>query len=271
MTYANTPSSRGPGRPARLSRDQVIEAALETADAGGLEALTMQNIARHVGAEAMSLYRHVANKDEILDAIVDRVYAEIVLPTEGADWRLTMRERAVSTRDALRRHPWAISLMESRRRPGPANLRQHDRMVGILLDAGYSAATATHIYNVIDSYVYGFALQEESLPFDTAEELAEVGAEILAAVDADEYPHLVTVSAGLLEAGFDYGAEFEVGLDLVLDAVARLRPDAAVIGPGSVSRRSGAPANPGSSGSAPARASGSRTRGGSTRRGLPRG
>jgi AcrR family transcriptional regulator len=270
MTYANAPSSRGPGRPARLSRDQVIDAALEVADAGGLEALTMQNIAHHLGAEAMSLYRHVANKDEILDAIVDRVYGEIVLPAEGARWKLSMRERAVSTRDALRRHPWAISLMESRRRPGPANLRQHDRMVGVLLDAGYSAATATHIYNVLDSYIFGFAIQEHSLPFDSAEELAEVGAEILAAVDPDEYPHLVAVSSGLLEAGFDYGAEFEVGLDLVLDAVARLRPDAAESGRG-VSRRSGAPANPGSSGSRRARASGWRRPGGSTRRGPPPG
>src|SRR6187402_3712337 len=142
-------ANRKPGRPARLSREAVLRAALEVADEGGLEALTMQRVGEAVGAEAMSLYRHVRNKEDLLDGVVDLVFAEIELPPAGVDWRTAMRERAVSARDVLRRHQWAIGLMESRSQPGPANMRHHDAVLGLLLAAGFTSAAATHAYNLL--------------------------------------------------------------------------------------------------------------------------
>jgi AcrR family transcriptional regulator len=204
-----------------LSRDRVLRAALELADEGGIGALTMQQIGRRLGVEAMSLYRHVRNKDDILDGIVDFVFAEIELPADRSNWRTVLRARSISTRAALRRHPWAITLMESRLAPGPSNLRSHDEMLAVLLDAGFSAAMATHASNLVDSYVLGFALQETNFPFSNAEELAAVGEQMLAQVPADQYPNLVRVSDELLASGFDYRDEFEFGLDLILDGIAR--------------------------------------------------
>ena len=210
-------------RPKRapLSRDRVLRAALELADEGGIGALTMQQIGRRLGVEAMSLYRHVRNKDDILDGIVDLVFAEIELPADRSSWRTVLRARSISTRAALRRHPWAITLMESRMAPGPANLRSHEDTLAVLLDAGCSATMATHAYNLVDSYVLGFALQETNLPFSNAEELAAVGEQLLAQVPADQYPNLVRVSGELLASGFDYRDEFEFGLDLILDGIER--------------------------------------------------
>ena len=215
MTRRTTPK-RAP-----LNRDRVLRAALELADGGGTGALTMQEIGRRLGVEAMSLYRHVRNKDEILDGIVDLVFAEVELPADRSSWRTVLRARSISTRAALRRHPWAITLMESRMAPGPANLRSHEDTLSVLLNAGCSATTATHAYNLVDSYVLGFALQEVNLPFSNAEELAIVGDELLAQVPADAYPNLVRVGNELLASGFDYGNEFEFGLDLILDGIGR--------------------------------------------------
>jgi len=211
------------GTRAPLSRDRVLRAALELADEGGSGALTMQAIGRRLGVEAMSLYRHVRNKDDILDGIVDLVFAEIELPADRSSWRTALRARSISARAALRRHPWAITFMESRMAPGPANLRSHDDALSVLLDSGFSATTATHAYNILDSYVLGFALQEVNLPFSNAEELAAMGEELLSQVPADQYPNSVRVSSELLAAGFDYGDEFEFGLDLILDGIARVR------------------------------------------------
>ncbi len=215
MTRRTTPK-RAP-----LSRDRVLRAALELADGGGIGALTMQQIGRRLGVEAMSLYRHVRNKDDILDGIVDLVFAEVELPADRSSWRTAVRARSISARAALRRHPWAITLMESRMAPGPANLRSHDDTLAVLLDAGFSAIVATHAYNLVDSYVLGFALQEVNMPFSNAEELAAVGELALAQVPADQYPSFVRVSAELLASGFDYAAEFEFGLDLILDGIER--------------------------------------------------
>ncbi len=216
MTRQTTPK-RAP-----LSRDRVLRAALELADEGGSGALTMQGIGRRLGVEAMSLYRHVHNKDDILDGIVDLVFAEIELPADRSSWRTVLRARSISARAALRRHPWAITLMESRLTPGPANLRSHEDTVSVLLDSGCSATTATHAYNLVDSYVLGFALQEVNMPFSNAEELAAVGELLIARVPADQYPNLVRVAAELLASGFDYADEFEFGLDLLLDGIERV-------------------------------------------------
>ena len=220
---ARSVDRRRPGRPARLSRDQVLTAALAIADAEGLEAVTMQRVARAVGAEPMSLYRHVANKEDLLDGLVDLVYAEIALPSPDEPWRAAMRRRTASARDVLRRHAWAVALMESRRHPGPANLAHHEAVTANLLGAGFTAASATRAYNLVDSYLFGFVLQEHALPVGTPEDLAAIGPEILASY-GDRYPNLGRVASELIAAGFDYAAEFEVGLDLILDTLERAFP-----------------------------------------------
>lgn len=219
MTRRTTQKKRAP-----LTRDRVLRAALEVADEGGTAALTMQRIGARLGVEAMSLYRHVHNKDDILDGIVDLVFAEIELPADRSDWRTVLRAHSISTRAALRRHPWAITLMESRLTPGPANLRAHEDILTVLLDAGCSAVMATHAYNLVDSYVLGFALQEANFPFSNAEELAAMSEGLLANLQADEYPSSARVARELLASGFDYADEFEFGLDLILDAIGPVLP-----------------------------------------------
>jgi AcrR family transcriptional regulator len=204
-----------------LTRARILRAALELADEGGVASLTMQAIGRRLGVEAMSLYRHVRNKDDILDGLVDLAFEEIKLPADRSAWRAAIRARSFSERAMLRRHPWAITLLESRMAPGPANLRSHDEMLAVLVDAGFSAAMATHAYNLVDSYVLGFALQEVNLPFESADDLAELGPGLLAQVPADTYPTFVRVSEELLASGFDYRAEFEFGLDLILEGIER--------------------------------------------------
>src|SRR6266508_448536 len=136
----------------RLSRARVLRAAIAHADAGGLEAVTMRNLAEELEVAPMALYRHVANKDDLIDAMIDVVFSEISLPLGGADWRTAMRQRAISVREALSRHRWAIGLMESRRSPGPANLRHHDAVLGCLRAAGFSIEMTAHAYSVLDSY-----------------------------------------------------------------------------------------------------------------------
>jgi AcrR family transcriptional regulator len=203
-----------------LSRERILRAALELADDGGLESLTMHNIGQQLGVEAMSLYRHVENKEDILTGLVDLVLSEVGLPASGADWRDALRQRAISARQAFARHRWAIGLVESRMQPGAATLRHHEWVLGVLLEAGFSGAMAGHAYNLLDSYIYGFALQEASMPFTTAEEQAEVGQALLEQF-ADDYPNMTRVATEFLESGAEYSAEFEFGLDLILDGIER--------------------------------------------------
>ena len=209
-----------------LSRQRVLQAAMRLADEGGIGALSMRKLAQELGVEAMSLYHHVANKDDVLDGMVDVVFGEIDLPSGEAGWKEAMRRRAISAREALRRHPWAIGLMESRSTPGPANLRHHDAVLGILRKAGFSVELAGHAYSLLDSYVYGFALTEASLPFDTPEETAEVAQAIMAEFPADAYPHLTELAVEhVLQPGYDYGDEYGFGLDLILDGLERALGD----------------------------------------------
>lgn len=204
-----------------LSHERVLAAAAALADEAGLEGLTMRAIGERLGAEAMSLYRHVRDKDDLLDGLVDQVFSEVELPADPRDWKVAMRGRAVSLREALARHPWAIALMESRTHPGPANLRHHDWVLRVLRRAGFDSTMATHAYNVLDSFIYGFALQELNLPFRTAEELAQMGPAMLQQIPADLYPDLADVAAELIASRFDYGKEFDFGLELILDALER--------------------------------------------------
>jgi AcrR family transcriptional regulator len=206
----------------RLSRERVLRAAIALADESGIESLTMRRLGQQVGVEAMSLYNHVANKDEILDGMVDFVFGEVALPSPSADWKTAMRDRTSSARDALRRHPWAIGRMESRLTPGPATLRHHDAVIGALRNAGFTVELAAHAYSAIDSYLYGFAMQELNLPFHTPEEIAAMAAAFLDHFPADDYPHLTELTTEhVLQPRYDYGNEFEFGLDLILDGLQR--------------------------------------------------
>lgn len=210
-----------------LSRDTVLAAALALADEAGLAALTMRRVAQRLGVEAMSLYHHVANKDAILDGLVDLVFAEVELPTPEEAWRPAMRRRAASLRAALRRHPWAVGLLESRRNPGMETLRHHDAVLGSLRTGGFTLAGAAHAFSLLDSYVYGFAVQEASLAFDVTgqrpEELAALATGILAALPED-LPHFnEMVRDHALQPGYAYAAEFDIGLDLLLDGLERAR------------------------------------------------
>ena len=194
------------------------------ADAEGIDALTMRRLARELDVEAMSLYYHVANKDDMLDGMVDTVIGEIDLPVIDGGWRPEMRRRALSAHDVLGRHPWAGALMDSRTNPGPASLRYYDAVIGCLREGGFSIALAAHALAAIDAYVYGFGLQEMSLPFDTEEEAADVAGALLEALPADEYPYMAELIVDhVLRPGYDFGAEFEWGLDLILDGFERLR------------------------------------------------
>jgi AcrR family transcriptional regulator len=217
-----TDPAREPRTP--LSRERVLRAALAFADERGIASVTMRRLGAALGVEAMSLYNHVANKDDLLDGMIDLVFGEIDLPSGGADWKTAMRQRAVSARQVLSCHRWAIGLMDSRSSPGPATLRHHDAVIGSLREGGFSIETAAHAFSVLDSYIYGFALQEASLPFDTAEETAELAQTILKRLPADEYPHLAELTVDhVLQPGYDYSNEFRFGLDLILDGLERAR------------------------------------------------
>jgi AcrR family transcriptional regulator len=203
-----------------LTRERALSTALAVADAEGIGALTMRRLARELGVEAMSLYHHVANKDDILDGMIDMVFGEIDLPAPDAGWKAAMLGRARSARAALTRHPWAISLMESRSAPGPATLRHHDAVLGSCRRAGFSVAMAAHAFSLIDSYIYGFVLQEVNLPFDEGDDLEAVVESMMLPFSADEYPHLVELTTQhILKPGYSYGDEFEYGLGLLLDGL----------------------------------------------------
>ena len=219
----------------RLSKERVLLTAVALAQRDGIESLTMRRLADELGAGAMSLYYHVPNKDELLDGMVDLVFSEIELPSTNGEWKTAMRRRAISTREALNRHGWAVGLMESRRTPGPASLRLHDAVLGCLREGGFSIEMTIQAYSVLDAYIYGFALQEKSVPFESAEEAAAVAKEQVRefaelaeerqfAALAEEFPYLAEVVAGhVAKVGYDFASSFEYGLDLILDALEKRR------------------------------------------------
>ena len=209
----------------RLTRDRVLVGAVAVADAGGVEGLTIRSLAQHLGVKPMALYHHVANKSEILDGIVDLVFSEIEIPSADDDWRAGMVRRAQSTRQALKRHPWATVLLQSRIVPGPATLRHHNAIIGTLRAAGFSVTMTAHAYALLDSYIYGFALSEAALPIHGPETVSEVAESMMEHVSMAAYPHLVEFSIEhIMQPGYDFGAEFDFGLDLILDGLARAIP-----------------------------------------------
>ncbi|HEX5088096.1 MAG TPA: TetR/AcrR family transcriptional regulator C-terminal domain-containing protein [Nocardioides sp.] len=205
-----------------LSRDRILRAALAVADDGGLDRLTIRSLAQQLGTKPMSMYHYVANKGEILDGLVDLVFAEIELPAATGDWRAEMTRRARSAIEVLRRHPWSIGLLESRTTPGPATLAHHDATIAALRAGGFSIVETAHAYAVLDAFTYGFAVQLSSLPFEGPDSAAEVAESIMAAM-AGAYPHLAEFAEQhALQPGYDFADEFEFGLGLVLDGLGRM-------------------------------------------------
>ena len=218
MRSAETSRTTRPG----LSRDRVIDVAVAMADAGGLESVTMRRLGTELGVEAMSLYKHVANKGALVDGMIDRVHSEITLPVPGTPWRSAMQGRAGSIREVLARHPWANGLMASSTSPGPATLRHHDAVIGTLREAGFSLLLVAHAFSALDAYIYGFALVEKSLPVDEPAQTADVAAAMAREFSMDDYPHLTEFSAEhIMRPGYDYGEEFPFGLDVILDGLER--------------------------------------------------
>jgi AcrR family transcriptional regulator len=210
----------------RLSRDRVLQGAVQVADADGVAALTMRSLAQHLGVKPMAIYHYVANKSEIIDGIVDLVYSEVELPVPGGAWRVEMERRAHSAREVLRRHPWSIPLLQSRTNPGPGTLRHHDAVIGTLRGAGFSVTMTAHAFALLDSYIFGFALSEESLPINGPESVAEVAESMMLQYLARDYPDLAEFSAEhVMQPGYDFGAEFGFGLDLILDGLGRAVAD----------------------------------------------
>jgi AcrR family transcriptional regulator len=212
---------------AGLSKQRVVVEAVRLADREGVDGLSMRRLAGALGAGAMSLYHYVASKEELLDAMIDVVFEEIELPPEETDWQSAMRRRSVSARQVLARHPWAIGLMESRTSPGPAHLRHREAVTACLRKAGFSVLMATHANWLLDVYVYGFALQAASLPFDTADEFTDMAEDVfLPQLHPDQFPYLNESAAALVAAGYDPAEVFILGLDLVHAALEPLRASA---------------------------------------------
>ncbi|RRR97672.1 TetR/AcrR family transcriptional regulator [Glycomyces terrestris] len=217
-----TPSARG-----TLSREKVLRAAVAMADEAGGAVPSTRKLAERLGVRAMALYHHFKNKDELLDGMVDLVFAEVALPEPGEGWREGMRRRADSMRAALGRHPWAVGLMDSRVHPGAATLRHHDAVIGCLRADGFTIAGAAHAFSLLDSYIYGFAIQEAALPFDSSggDDMEAVAAGVMAQA-AGRFPHLTEMAVEhAMRPGYAYGEEFAIGLDLILDGMERRRAD----------------------------------------------
>jgi len=207
---------------AALTRDKVLGAAVSLADRRGIEALSMRELGRQLGVEAMSLYNHVANKDDLLDGMVDMVIDEIDLPTLDADWRDAMRSRAISARAAFTRHPWAARLIDSRVSSGPRRLRYFDAVIGVLRRAGFTVELAARAFSLIDSYIYGFGRQ--SLNMTSGDGGGGPAAEaFVATLPADAFPYLAEMAATFAaHPGYDEDADFAFGLNLILDGLQRV-------------------------------------------------
>jgi AcrR family transcriptional regulator len=200
----------------------VLAAAIALADDGGIEALSMRRLARELGVEAMSLYNHVANKDEILDGIVEVITEEAELPPEGTEWKAAIRESAISTRDMFVRHPWASRLWMSRQGGGSARLRRGDWLLRTLREAGLSTELTYHAYHIVESHILGFTVQQLNFPY-SGDELEGIANRFLARLPAGEYPDFVEHVKQHLEPHEGAEGGFELGLDLILDGLERLR------------------------------------------------
>ncbi len=208
--------------PTPLSRERILQASLRMADEGGIESLSMRKLAQDLGVQAMSLYNHVANKDDLLDGIVELVVSEIEVPSLDMDWKMAMRRRATSAHEVLVRHPWATMAIVSRANVGPAMLRYVDGTLGCLYEAGFSLEMADRVWNAIDSHIYGFTLQELNFPFE-ATEYSEVAKTGLSLIPADKYPYMNRLTHYVIEGRYDGIHDFEFGLELLLNGLDKFR------------------------------------------------
>jgi AcrR family transcriptional regulator len=216
-TVTDTSTSDREGGRTPLTRQRVIAGAVDLADRIGIEPLTIRRLASELGTKPMTIYHHVAGKEAILDGMVDQVFGEIEPPPGDLPWRDAIRRRCLSAREVLVRHPWATPLMESRTSPGPETLRHHDAVLGCFRRGGLSLALTAHAYAVVDSYVYGFAIQEASLPATEGEELRELAAAIGEGLAEQGLVHLAELTAEhVARPGYRFGDSFEFGLDLIL-------------------------------------------------------
>jgi AcrR family transcriptional regulator len=220
---ATRPSAQ-PQRRAPLTRDRVLRAAIALADETGLETLTMRRLGQELGVEAMSLYNHIANKDDLLDGIVDAVTSQIEVPSAESDWKEAIRRTAISSHDVFVRHRWACSLMMRRARVSPDRMRWMEAVLRTFRDAGFSADMTHHAYHAIDSHITGFTLWQVSMPFETKEELVDMAEGLLKEIPVDQYPYVIEhAEQHLAPSSPDGKTEFEFGLDLILDGLERLR------------------------------------------------
>jgi AcrR family transcriptional regulator len=221
MAKTGTPNTPAP---TPLSRERILQTALRLADEGGLEALSMRRVAQELGVKAMSLYNHVANKDDIIDGIVDMIVSDIELPRFDLDWKTAMRQRALSAHEVLLKHPWAAMAIMSRINLGPAMLRYVDTTIGCLREAGFSWEMADHAWNAIDNHIYGFTLQELNFPI-AASGYAETAEGFISHIPPDQYPYMHQLSLSIIDGSYDGLHDFEFGLDFILDGLDRLRSD----------------------------------------------
>jgi AcrR family transcriptional regulator len=212
-------------RKERLTVDRVLDGAMALADQIGVHALTIRRLAEALDTKPMTIYHHLPSKDAILDGMVDRVFAQIDRPPTDVGWKPAIRHRCISAREVLSRHPWAVPLMESRTDPGLETLGHHEAVLACLRRGGLSLPMTAHAYALLDSYVYGFALQEASLPATGGTEMADLAGTLIEPLPTDLFPYLNEfTSEHVLVPGYDFRTEFEFGLDLILDALERMVP-----------------------------------------------
>lgn len=217
-----TRATDGTGSRDTLNRERVVRAAMDLADDSGIESVTMRELGRKLGVEAASLYNHVAGKDDLLSGMADLAAAEIEIPSGEVDWKEAMRRRAVSARGVFLQHRWAAALMDSREWSGPYSLSYADRVLGTLIQAGFSPVIASWAFIALDSYIYGFERQRSNFsPTDDVDTI-EVAQDVLAAIPQGAYSSLAAVAMEYAEKPYDEAAAFEFGLDLILDGLQRL-------------------------------------------------
>jgi AcrR family transcriptional regulator len=206
-----------------LTPAKIIAAAVAIADKQGLEGLSMRGVAKRLRVEAMSLYNHVAGKEDLIDGMVDHVAGEIALPARESPWKVALRQRALSAHDALTRHPWACPLIGLRLNAGPNMLAHIEMELAHLVHAGFSHEMADHAMNAIDNHVRGFTLQELRFPLKP-KDYAKAAEEYLPNLPPELYPHLRTLAERVMSGVYDGLGDFAFGLDLILDGLERLLP-----------------------------------------------